>query len=133
MSSLSKTAKDIVRNIVILGAAEVVLGAVFVAVVFDSSFIPGHILGIVIGTAISAVRIMHLEKSLNTSIELGDRIASARYFRFQYFLRTLLTAGMLGVAFWLHPIVNIASVAIGLFNTPIGTHIYKLFNKNNDG
>jgi len=133
MHSLSKTARDIIRNITILGAAEVVLGAVLVAEFFGASFILGYIFGIVFGALISIARVIHLEKSVNASIELGDQMAAARYFRFKYFLRTLATAGALGLAFWLHPVVNIASVAVGLLNAPIAAQLYKLMNKNASG
>ena len=130
MRSLSKTLKDIIKNIAILGVIEIVLGAVLVAVFFGYSFILGHVLGIIYGTLLAVWRMRHLEKSINASIEFGEQMAASRYFRFKYFLRTFATAIVLGIAFWIHPIINIMSVAVGLLNAPIATHIYKFFSKD---
>jgi len=131
MYNLSKTAKDVVRNIAVLGVAELVLGIVLVIILFDSSFVFGHILGIVYGTLLAIARMIHLEKSINGSIEFGERMAAARYFRFKYFLRTLATAAALFIAFWVHPVINIVSVAVGLLNAPIAAHVHNFLNKNN--
>lgn len=133
MHSLSKTAKDILKNIFILGAVEIVLGVIFIVIFLNVSLVVPHILGIVMGTAMSGGRLIHLEKSINASLGLGDKDASGRHFRIQSFLRTIVTVGALGLAMWMHPFVNIVSVAIGLFNTPLGTGMYRAFNKNSSG
>ena len=130
MHNLSKTAKDIVRNIALLGAAELILGIVLVIVFFDISFVFGHILGIVYGTLLAIARMVHLEKSISVSIDLGEKVAASRHFRFKYFIRTLATAAALFIAFWVHPLINIVSVAVGLLNAPIAAHIYNFSIKN---
>jgi len=130
MHNLSKTAKDIVRNIVVLGAVELILGIVLIIIFFNASFVLGHILGIIYGTLLAIARMIHLEKSINASIALGDQFVASRYYRSKYFVRIFASALALGVAFWLHPVINIASVAVGLINAPIAAHIYKFMNKN---
>jgi len=127
---LSKTAKDIVRSIAILGAAELILGIILVIVLFDVSFVLGHILGITYGTLLAIARMIHLEKSINASINLGEKTAATKYFRFMYFLRTLATAVALFIVFWVHPVINIVSVAVALLNAPIAAYVYKLLIKN---
>ena len=129
MSNLSKTAKDIIRNIAVIGAAEAILGVVLIIAVFDSSYISGHILGIILGSAASALRIIQLEKSINKSLGMGEKTSAVRYFRFLYLFRALITAMALGLALWAHPAINFASVAVGLLNMTLGAYTYKLFNK----
>ncbi|MCL2564970.1 MAG: hypothetical protein FWE24_04065 [Defluviitaleaceae bacterium] len=132
MSNLSATAKVIIRNIIILGAVEVVLGLILIlfAAFFSTSLIPGHIIGIIVGSGASVFRLIHLEKSINKSLAMQDKTASVRYFRLRYFLRALMTVAILIVSFLLHPyFVNIVSVLIGLSNMMIGAYIFKLFNK----
>jgi len=129
MSDLSKTAKSIVKNIAVLGIIEAIFGSILVVAVFGGSFVLGHVLGIVLGTAASLGRIIHMESSINATMKLEDQAAAAKYFRLQYFLRMFVTAGLIGISIWLHPIVNIASVAVGLSNTAIGTYMYKISNK----
>ena len=129
MSDLSKTAKVIIRNIAVLGAVEVVLGIVFIMTVFSASYVPGHIMGIIFGSLLSCARMVHLEKSINRSVELADKVASVRYFRLRYFLRILMTVAAMIIAMLVHPHVNFVSVAVGLFNMTAGAYIYKLTNK----
>jgi len=132
MHSLSKTAKDIIRNIAVLGAVELILGIVLVIVVFNVTLVFGHVLGIIYGSLLAIARMIHLEKSLHASIAFGDQLMASRYFRSKSFMRTLASAIALGVAFWLHPTINVVSVAVGLINAPIAAHIYKFMNKNID-
>jgi len=135
MNSLSKTAKGIVRNISIFLVIEVVLGIVLINALLDRSLILGYILGAIYGTLIAMARVVHLDKSLNASIELGEQSEAVKYFRFKYFIRTIGTALALGFAFWLNSIINInfVAVAIGLLNAPMSVCIYKLMNKNSNG
>jgi len=129
LSNLSKTAKVIIRNIAILGAAEIVAGLILIMVFFGAWLIPGHVLGIIFGSLVSYARVVHLEKSINRSVELADKVASVRYFRVRYFLRILMTIAAVIAALLMHPHVNFISVAVGLFNMTLAAYIYKLFNK----
>jgi len=130
MSNLSDTAKVIIRNIAILGVLEIVLGVILIlAVAFlSATYIPGHIIGIVVGSLTSVYRVRHLEKSINRSVEMQDKTSSVRYFRLRYFLRALMTVAVLIVSFLL-PFINIISVLVGLSNMMIGAYMFKLFNK----
>lgn len=128
MSDLSVTAKIIIRNIVILGALEIILGIALIIAVFSPLYIPGHIIGIIVGSLTSIIRLKHLEKSINKSVEMQDKTSSVRYFRLRYFLRSLITIAVLIVSFLL-PFINIISVLISLLNMTAGAYIFKLFNK----
>jgi len=130
MSNLSKTAKVIIRNIAILGAVEIAAGIVLIIALFNATFIPGHVLGVIFGSLVSVLRVMHLEKSINKSMELADKVASVRYFRLRYFLRILMTIAAIVVALLLNPFMNFISAAVGLFNMTLGAYIYKLFNSD---
>jgi len=130
MQNLSKTAKDIIRNIFVLSVVEVVLGTILVSVFFETSLITGYIFGVIYGTIIAIARTVHLEKSINASIKLSDQSAAVKYFRFMYVIRTVATAAALGIAFWLNPIINIVAIAISLLNAPMGAYIYKLMNRD---
>ena len=131
--NMSKMTKDIIKNIALLGALEVVLGAVLIIIAFDASFALWYIFGIIYGSVIAMFRIIHIEKSMNASLELVDKLAASNYFKGKYFIRTVVTAGALVLAFWFSPIIGTAAVAIGLLNSPIAVHLYKFKNKNTNG
>jgi len=130
MQNLSKTAKDIIRNIFVLSAVEVILGTILIIIFFETSLILGYVFGIIYGTIIAAARTAHLEKSINASIKLDDQPAAVKYFRFMYVIRTVATAAALVIAFWLNPIISVAAVAISLLNAPIVVYVYKFMGKD---
>ncbi|MDL2248246.1 ATP synthase subunit I [Tyzzerella sp. OttesenSCG-928-J15] len=132
MSNLSPTAKEMIKTIAIACVAEIVIGLVLLFALDKSNYALGHILGILLGSLASAVKIIHLERSIDKSLDKGEKKLASNYYKMQYFVRTFFTLIVFAIGAVFHPRINIISVVIGVFNMNISAYAYKFIHKVDD-
>lgn len=123
MQNTSETSKKMIILMGILFLIECIAGVIFFNTVSSSI---GFIIGLLIGTGLSIIKLILLEKALIKSMEMEKKTAST-YINRQYFFRYLITAIVLVISAINHPTINLFGVGIGLINMQISAYIYGLF------
>lgn len=94
---ISDTNKRVLKTLFVLSVIAFFVGFLFVpkygSIVMAKSM-PSYGLGILLGYALSCIRLVLLEKSLNKSVEMEKESAS-NYARLQYMVRYFLTLAIL--------------------------------------
>lgn len=114
MIKLTQTSIDMIKNITFIFL--IALTGVF----FTKNYLP-YILGLLLGTVFSIVKLILLEKSIDKSLEM-DGTPAQNYIFTQYILRYILTALVLFFAVT-DKNLNIIGFIIGLFSLQLSAYI----------
>lgn len=126
MLKTSDTSKKMIIVMCILLVIETI-GGLF----FFNTFIGfvGLFIGLLIGTGLSIVKLILMEKALIKSVSMEKKAAS-NYINKQYFFRYLATVIILVICAINHPTINLFGVGIGLINMHISAYLFGLFLNN---
>lgn len=121
-SELSLTARTMCR---VLAAMYLVLLAIGLGVIllvypFEKPFAYG--VGLLLGTGLSALKVILLEKSLQRSIDMEGKMAG-NYANLQMVGRYFLTIAVLALAVFFRTIVGVFGVVIGIISLQIAAYI----------
>ena len=113
---------------------KIILVLELILLVAGMFFIKNHLsyaLGILLGTAVSAARLVLLERALNKSVDMSPTDAQ-NYTRLQYGLRMI---GILAIAFAAIklPFINVWAFVIGLLPVQPAVYIYGFINSRKKG
>lgn len=122
MSNFSDTSKKMFINIIILFCIELILSFVYFR--FTHEYLSA-VLGLIIGTGVSIIKLISLENSINKVIEMSKAHAVMNM-RKNYFFRQILTIIIFVLIALNRDIINIFTAAIGLINMNIGAYMCKM-------
>ena len=123
MPSISSASKKMIILMCILFIIECIGGLIFFGTIGNSI---GFFAGAFIGTFLSAIRLILLERALNKSVNMEKKVASS-YMNRQYFFRYMIAAVSLVLIAISHPRINLIGAGIGLINMQISAYLYGLF------
>ncbi|NLL70363.1 MAG: ATP synthase subunit I [Epulopiscium sp.] len=85
-------------------------------------------LGLIVGTGFSIIKLYMMERSIQRSIQMDAKRASA-YTTFQYIFRYTLTAIVLSIIAITQPTVAIFSAALGMITMKMAVYLYSFQEK----
>ena len=121
MFKLSKTSRDMIKNILYIFLIAL-LGTVLTKNYFS------YILGLSLGIIFAIIKLLHLEKSINNSLEMESKNAQNYTFA-QYMFRYILTAIVLFFVITNKNFISIIGFVIGLFSLQVSAYITGLNKK----
>lgn len=119
----AKTLKQIITIVVALGV--IVLG---IGVLFANSILYWAV-GVALGTAVSVLKVVMLEKTLNKAVDMSPEDAK-NYTRSRYTFRMVLTIALVVVAIKI-PYINVIGLIVGLLLIQPAVYIVNFINRNN--
>jgi len=127
MNNLSPASKNIIKFLIMLSTAACIGGLIFYQTI--DSYSIGYLLGIFIGTVLSIVRIVLLEKALNKSVDMKASQAT-NYTRLQYLFRYLITIAVMVFVGVMHPTINLIGALIGLVNMQFAAYLHSFLGSS---
>lgn len=122
---MSNETKSLIKIILVLELIALVIGMFFIKNPLS------YALGILLGTAVSAARLVLLERALKKAVDMSPTDAQ-NYTRLQYGLRMI---GILAIAFAAIklPFINVWAFVVGLLPVQPAVYIYGLMNREKGG
>lgn len=120
---LSRTLKQIIITVAALGVIAFGIGLFFVGSVLY------WLLGIALGTVVSVIKVILLEKTLNKAVDMSPEDAK-NYTKSRYTLRLVLSVVLIVVAFKI-PCFDVIGVIVGLLLIQPAVYIVNFINRKN--
>lgn len=117
-----KVLKQLATCVVALGIVALGIG------LFFADNILNWIIGIIIGTALSVLKVIMLKKTLDKAVDMSPEDAK-NFTRSRYTLRMVLSIAVVVAAFKI-PYVNVVSVIVGLLLVQPAVYIVNFINRN---
>jgi ATP synthase I chain len=117
-----KVLKQLAICVVALGIVALGIG------LFFADNILNWIIGIIIGTALSVLKVIMLKKTLDKAVDMSPEDAK-NFTRSRYTLRMVLSIAVVVAAFKI-PYVNVVSVIVGLLLVQPAVYIVNFINRN---
>lgn len=128
INSLSDTAKSMLKWMLILFAVLGIAGSAVVFMIGKGYLFFPYWLGLLLGSLLSALKLVLIEKSLNQTADMNGGKASG-YASLQYILRYVLTVAFLITAFLLPQYVNLFGVIAGILTLQFSAYGANFENK----
>ncbi|MGI6161247.1 MAG: ATP synthase subunit I [Christensenellales bacterium] len=119
----SDLSKKMIKTIGILLLIIIAAGAAF----YRSLDVLPFALGAVLGAAVSALKVILLERAIDKALKMETKAAD-NYIRLQHFLRLLLTGAVLMLAVFV-PFINLWGAAAGIITFQIAVYLLKFTSK----
>ena len=119
----AKTLKQIITIVVALGVIALGIG------MFFANSILYWAVGIALGTFVSVLKVVMLEKTLNKAVDMAPEDAK-NYTRSRYTFRMVLTIALVAVAIKI-PYINVIGLIVGLLLIQPAVYIVNFINRNN--
>lgn len=123
---LSKVATKMIVVIAAASLVFIIAGAVYYRSVSALYFA----LGVLLGAALNALKVVMLERGVNAAVNMDEKDAG-NYIRFQYLLRFSLTALILVLGVVV-PFISLWGVVVGILTLQIAALSMKYFIGDND-
>ncbi|MCL2397561.1 MAG: ATP synthase subunit I [Defluviitaleaceae bacterium] len=120
---LSNTGKGLIKGVIILSATGFAIGAFFVPNVLF------YAVGIGIGAAISVLKTILLERSVNKVMEAEKKSSARNAMRMGYMSRHLLTALVLFAAVYFLELSGLIGAFVGTLALTLSAYFIKFFGK----
>lgn len=117
------------KMITIMGVSFIVFVLASIIYYRSLSFFP-FALGVLLGTALSMMKVIMIEKVVDKSLEMDTKTAP-NYIKLQYMVRFLFT-GILLVAAALVPFISLWGAACGILSFQLSAYLVKFFFKRVD-
>lgn len=114
--------------------SELIIGIIFLALVITipGIFIAGNklafFLGMLIGTAVAVIMLISMFRSVDKSLDM-DTNGAAGYTKRKAFLRILLMAAAVLIAFYASDYISIIGVVVGIFSLKLSAYLQPLTHK----
>ncbi|MDR1538984.1 MAG: ATP synthase subunit I [Clostridiales bacterium] len=127
MTSVSDAGKSLIASMILQFVALAAIGLIVTRFFYRFDNPSRFVMSLFLGTAVSAVKVAMMERSIARSVDMGKDYA-ALYAVSQYALRLMLTAGVL-VAAAIAPFLSLPATALGTMTLASSAFGFRLKNK----
>jgi len=120
--ALSKTAKIMIVSAAVICLALLIIGLIVINFIFEFEKSTAYTFGIAAGCALTAVKIIMLERAINISLDMGTKIKAGAVGSALFAMRFVLTGAVLAVAFIFPDVLGRFGTVFGILSMQLAAY-----------